>query len=158
MFGSDFRALLTWWKLSFRNGRSRANDGLPLNFRYGECMSGLSLTLDVMLITSLAYLHPEGLRRRHLRVTKQAGGPQAGRHSKLERHGYPMLNHTVLLGRIDRRVLAADPTFVKQRHEFRLGEFGAVVRANAVHNGRDNPGVDVGQKTSKRPSGRRTSV
>ena len=36
---------------------SHANIGLPWNSRYGECLSGLSLTLAVMLTTLLAYLH-----------------------------------------------------------------------------------------------------
>ena len=57
--GSDFRVLFTWWKPGFRNGSNRANGALPWNFRYGECMSGLSRTLavTVMFSTSQAYLH-----------------------------------------------------------------------------------------------------
>ena len=61
----------------------------------------------------LIRLSPEGPRQRHLRVAKQTGGPQTGRHSKLERHGYSTLNHNVVLRGVDRRVLAANPTVVE---------------------------------------------
>ena len=61
----------------------------------------------------LICLSPEGLRQRHLRVAKQTGGLQTGRHIKLERHGYSTLNHIVVLRGVDRRVLAANPTVVE---------------------------------------------
>lgn len=34
-------------------------------------------------------------------------------------------------------------------HELRLDELGAVVRAEALHEGRDTLGIDLGQKTSE---------
>jgi len=96
-----------------------------------------------------ARLSPEGLRRRQISVTEQTRGLQAGRHPKLQRHGYPSFDHAVMLRRTNGRVLAADATRVEHRHELRLDELGAVVRAKALHDGRDTFGVDVGQKTSE---------
>lgn len=65
----------------------------PVNMFYSEYMSDLSLTLAGVFTR----LIPEGLRRWHLSIAKQTGGLQMGRHSKLERHGYLTLNHTVVL-------------------------------------------------------------
>lgn len=65
------------------------------------------------------------------------------------RHSDPALNHAIMLERTDWRVLAANAVVVEHRHELRLDELGAVVQMEALHNGRDTLGIDVGQKNSE---------
>ena len=96
----------------------------------------------------LASLSREELRRRHPRVSDQAGGLQAWRHRKLQCHSDPALDHPIMFMGADGSVLAPNAVVVEHRHELRYEELGAVIRAKVLHGGRATLGVDVGQETS----------
>lgn len=91
----------------------------------------------------LARLSPGWLRRFYLLATKQTGGRQVGSHSKLQCHGYPLLDDTVILREHNRYVLAVNATLVEERPALLRGDIDTSVLVNAIHDGRDTVGVDV---------------
>ena len=97
---------------------------------------------------------PERPSRWEGHATEQPRGLQARFHRKLKRHSNAKLDHTVVLGRVDGRMLATNAKAIKQRHDLRLRDLCAVVRGTPRQTGCPVHGCWTG--ISQKQWGRRT--